>query len=250
MYRDESVAELYRQLDPADMLYDYLIGSTIGLFGSGANIATGQNTEANRTLKELDANEAAYLRRMEEIGHLRPEGKENAALDRVAEEARAEKTAYNSSLQGQEESGIIRKTFASGALDFDSKEAESHAEMYYESVRHMKTDAKRIAKNTGLTEQDITAIKQFLFEEQHDLEENGIRRFFADYDIAQSWQRLIDGKDIQPHDLTLLRHELLERQLMLEGKTQREAHKEASAVYNYKKECDEFHDRTKKHKKG
>ena len=35
MYRDESVAELYRQLDPADMLYDYLIGSTIGLFGSG-----------------------------------------------------------------------------------------------------------------------------------------------------------------------------------------------------------------------
>ena len=35
MVRDESVGELYRQLDPADMLYDYLIGSTIGLFGSG-----------------------------------------------------------------------------------------------------------------------------------------------------------------------------------------------------------------------
>ena len=87
MYRDESVGELYRQLDPADMLYDYLIGSTIGLFGSGADIAAGQNAEANRTLKELDANEAAYLRRMEEIGHLRPEGKENAALDGAAEDA-------------------------------------------------------------------------------------------------------------------------------------------------------------------
>ncbi len=86
MYRDESVGELYRQLDPADMLFDYLIGNTIGLFGSGANIATGRNAEANRTLKELDANEAAYLRRMEEIGHLRPEGKENAALDGAAEE--------------------------------------------------------------------------------------------------------------------------------------------------------------------
>ena len=84
MVRDESVVELYRQLDPADMLYDYLIGSTIGLFGSGANIATGQNAEANRTLKELDANEAAYLRRMEEIGHLRPEGKETAALNGAA----------------------------------------------------------------------------------------------------------------------------------------------------------------------
>ena len=85
MYRDESVGELYRQLDPADMLYDYLIGSTIGLFGSGADIAAGRNAEANRALRDLDANEAAYLRRMEEIGHLRPEGKETAALDGAAE---------------------------------------------------------------------------------------------------------------------------------------------------------------------
>ena len=85
MVRDESVGELYRQLDPADMLYDYLIGSTIGLFGSGADIAAGRNAEANRALRDLDANEAAYLRRMEEIGHLRPEGKETAALDGAAE---------------------------------------------------------------------------------------------------------------------------------------------------------------------
>lgn len=85
MVRDESVGELYRQLDPADMLYDYLIGSTIGLFGSGADIAAGRNAEANRTLKDLDTNEAAYLRRMEEIGHLRPEGDKNAALDGAAE---------------------------------------------------------------------------------------------------------------------------------------------------------------------
>ena len=251
MYRDESVGELYRQLDPADMLYDYLIGSTIGLFGSGADIAAGRNAEANRTLKELDANEAAYLRRMEEIGHLRPEGDKNAALDGAAEEARENReTQKSSDLQSREKSGIISKRFAFGALDFDSKEAESHAEMYYESVRHMKTDVKRIAKNTGLSEQDISAIKRFLFEEQHDLEDNGIRRFFADYDIAQSWQRLIDGKDIQPHDLTLLHHELLERQLMLEGRTQSEAHEEASKAYNYAKELKAYHDKAKKHKKG
>lgn len=85
MVRDESVAELYRRLDPADLLYDYLIGSAIGLFGSGAGIAAGQNAEANRTLRDLDANEAAYLRRMEEIGHLTPEGDKNAAPGRAAE---------------------------------------------------------------------------------------------------------------------------------------------------------------------
>ena len=97
MVRDESVVELYRQLDPADMLYDYLIGSTIGLFGSGADIAAGRNAEANRALRDLDANEAAYLRRMEEIGHLRPEGDKNAALDRAAEEARENGEAQKSS---------------------------------------------------------------------------------------------------------------------------------------------------------
>ena len=100
MVRDESVGELYRQLDPADMLYDYLIGSTIGLFGSGADIAAGRNAEANRALRDLDANEAAYLRRMEEIGHLRPEGDKNATLDRAAEEARENgETQKSSDLQ-------------------------------------------------------------------------------------------------------------------------------------------------------
>ena len=107
MVRDESVGELYRQLDPADMLYDYLIGSTIGLFGSGADIAAGRNAEANRTMKELDANEAAYLRRMEEIGHLRPEGDKNAALDETAETTRADSVQKDGSLQTQKTRGII-----------------------------------------------------------------------------------------------------------------------------------------------
>ena len=251
MIRDESVSELYRRLDPADLLYDYLIGFAVGSFGAGVNVATGRNAEANAELKARDANEAEYLRRMEEIGYLPAESNKNAARDGTAEDVRENRAPQKSNnLQRHEKSGIVNRRFASGALDFDSKEAESHAEMYYESVRHMKTDIKRIAKNTGISEQDISIIKQFLFEEQHDLEENGIRRFFADYDIAQSWQRLIDGRSIQPHDLTLLRHELLERQLMLEGKSQREAHEEASEVYNYAKELKAYHDKTKKHKKG
>ena len=73
MVRNESVAELYRQLDPADVLYDYLIGFAMGSFGSGVNVATGQNAEANAELKARDAMEAEYLRRMEEIGSPRGE---------------------------------------------------------------------------------------------------------------------------------------------------------------------------------
>lgn len=33
----------------------------------------------------------------------------------------------------------------------------------------------------------------------------------------RGWQRLIDGKNIQKHDITLLNHELLEQLLMKKG---------------------------------
>lgn len=98
MVRDESVAELYRQLDPADVLYDYMIGFAMGTFGAGADIATGQNAEANAELKACDANEAAYLRRMEEIGYLPAESSKNAARDGAAEEL-ASSTSEGSTIE-------------------------------------------------------------------------------------------------------------------------------------------------------
>ena len=57
-----------------------------------------------------------------------------------------------------------------------------------------------------------------------------IRRFDSDYMIAQSWQRLIDGQKILPHDLTLLRHEELESALVRSGQSQLDAHIAASKI--------------------
>lgn len=38
----------------------------------------------------------------------------------------------------------------SGAIiDEESPDAEVHAEMYYEEIRHMSTDVEKIANNTG-----------------------------------------------------------------------------------------------------
>ena len=54
----------------------------------------------------------------------------------------------------------------------------------------------------------------------------------------------------EPHDLTLLRHELFEMNLMEEGMNQDEAHKIASSKYNYTKESKEFYDKIKKYKDG
>ena len=79
----------------------------------------------------------------------------------------------------------------------------------------------------------------------HDLENVGISRFFPDFAMAESWKRLIIGK-IEPHDITLIEHELEEMKLVKMGKTQSEAHKLASKLYNYDKGVAEFYDKIKK----
>ena len=136
-----------------------------------------------------------------------------------------------------------------GALDPESERADAHAERYYEFVRKMTTDVKRIAENTGIPEAVIQRIKNFIFMDVHDLGEGEIARFDPIYEMAESWQRLIDGKNIQPHDLTLLRHEIMENELMDQGYSQDEAHILASKKYDYKKESEEYHGSVKKNKK-
>ena len=136
----------------------------------------------------------------------------------------------------------------SGALDPSSKKASKHAEQYYESVRKMKTDYKKIALNTGLDANEIKRIKDYLFVNEHELI-TGKKRFDPDYMIAESWRRLIEGKGIQPHDLTMLNHEILEHKLVLSGLSQDDAHKLATERYNYNKEAIEYHAKISKRKK-
>lgn len=129
----------------------------------------------------------------------------------------------------------------SGALNPLGDAADAHAKRYYSSVRKMKDDAKRIAQNTGYSEQKIQEIKNFLFLDKHDLGDGKIARFDPSYEIAQSWQRLIDGKDIKEHDLILLLHEITEKELMEKGYSQDEAHRIASELYDYRKGCVEYY---------
>lgn len=126
-------------------------------------------------------------------------------------------------------SGIIEQ---SGALNPDSKRARKHAAVYYESVRHMTTDCERIAAHTGFREQDIRVIKNHVFIEEHDLYA-GRQRFTPDYEMAQSWQRLIDGRNIQERDIVLLNHEYIESVFMKTGFSTVEAHEKAQGIYNY-----------------
>jgi len=136
----------------------------------------------------------------------------------------------------------------SGALNPDSDEAIEHSEKYYELVRKMSTDVKNISANTGYSIEDIQKVKNYIFLETHDLGDGRIDKFDPDYMMAQSWQRLIDGKDIKNHDFTLLKHELLERDYESQGIVHDKAHMLASKKYNYSREAREYHVEINKHK--
>lgn len=151
--------------------------------------------------------------------------------------------------------GMVNDIIKSGARITDpfSKEAEKFAEMYYPEIRKFSTDVKRIAEHLGKSEGDIKKIKAYLFEEASLFDsDTGIwRRFDPDCSIAQSWQRLMVGKDIKPHDRTLIEHELLEMRIKESnpGIPHDKAHELASQKYNYQKEADEYYGSLEKYKK-
>ena len=94
------------------------------------------------------------------------------------------------SVEKQVSGGIIKPKGIAGALNPESTEAYKHAEQYYDAVRKMTTDVSRIAKNTGYSERDISAVKAFIFEEEHELSPGVFSRFEPSYEMAESWQRL------------------------------------------------------------
>lgn len=138
--------------------------------------------------------------------------------------------------------------------NLNSAEADEFAEMYYEEIRHFSTDSKKIADNLGKEESDIRKIKAYLFEDDSliDPDTGESRQFDPDCAIAQSWQRLMNGKDIKLHDKTLIEHELLEMKIKQEnpGIDHVKAHELASEKYNYPKEALEYYGNLKKHKKS
>ena len=155
----------------------------------------------------------------------------------------SEKDIENASRSSKITSGAV-----SGARNPYGEKAEEHAKRYYGLVRSMKTDVSKISKVTGMDEKDIQGIKDFIFFEKHDLGGKELEYFEPDYMMAESWQRLVEGKP-EAHDITMLKHEFLEKELIKNGMTQEQAHIEASMKYNYSKEAGEYYAKIEKYKK-
>ena len=65
--------------------------------------------------------------------------------------------------------------------------------------------------------------------------------------MAQSWQRLIQG-NYESHDLIMLKHEIMERELIEQGMFQAEAHIKTSLSYDYDREATDYYASLKKNK--
>ncbi|MBA4538839.1 hypothetical protein H1Z61_17345 [Bacillus aquiflavi] len=76
-------------------------------------------------------------------------------------------------------------------------------------MRANNNDIEKIAANIGLPKWKIARIKDHLFYKSHK-KDNGVGRFDADPDMADAWERLIEGKNIKSNDIDLLNHEFFE----------------------------------------
>lgn len=127
----------------------------------------------------------------------------------------------------------------SGALndknDPEGKRRETHAELFYAEWRNSKKKhiVRRLAKNSGMSEKAISKIFDHVFITEHFLQGEW-KRFDTSYYMAESFRRLSEGKEIQPHDLILLKHEWLELGLMKRYNYDYDtAHRITERKYNY-----------------
>jgi len=86
---------------------------------------------------------------------------------------------------------------------------------------HENNDVKNFCRGCGYRPENIQKIKDHLFNDLHVLDRNldigeipKIAKFEATPEIANAWSRLAKGTHT-PNDIILLKHEIVERRLMI-----------------------------------
>lgn len=128
--------------------------------------------------------------------------------------------------------------------DPDGSKRQGIAEKLYEQTRNRNSmyEVRAIAKNSGMSESDIKKVYDHIYTNKHLFKNGTIHLFDPDYEMAQSWQRLRNNNNIQPHDITLLKHELAEYNIMGESIDieYEPVHNEVTKKYNYQKELMQY----------
>ena len=141
-------------------------------------------------------------------------------------------------------SGIIQSGALTHKNDPDFKRRNAFAKSYYRELlgRKREIEISSVARNTDFSEEEIDLVFSHIFELEHLFEDGTIHKFFPDYDMAQSWFRLREGKTIYEHDLILLHHELEEAKIM--GKSTdiayESVHRKVEEKFNYSRALKKF----------
>ena len=121
--------------------------------------------------------------------------------------------------------------------------AVKHAYLTYDKIKNsnQELEKRKIYSNIGkfkemkdFTKEDVDIAFNHVFNDIHILKD-GESLFHPEVNMAESWERLITGKDIQSHDLILLKHERLEHDYMyVRGNMDYDtAHAKTDETYNY-----------------
>lgn len=136
-------------------------------------------------------------------------------------------------------SGALNDTNDPLGLKRDAKAKEMYDEI---RNRDQNYEIQAVAKNSGFSKAEIERVYNHIFIREHLLDDGKVERFAPDFYMANSWLRLRNGKKIYPHDITMIKHELLEEKIL--GNSieipARKAHNIAESQFNYKKELLEF----------
>ena len=139
---------------------------------------------------------------------------------------------FKVSVDNSVNSGIINTGVFSGAKKTFGWE-NRHGELMYEEIRHRTTDVKKISEFTPFTESAVEEIKQHMFFAEHKFADGSVKRFDSDFDQAQAWDRLSQGKGTDA-DIMLLKHEYVElTQMRLHGYDYETAHEIANRYHNW-----------------
>lgn len=207
--------------------------------------ALKKEREALRAMN-MDTKEIDYKirRRTEEYKDFCKAAKVKENTERLRYECSRENLLRSKARQTFEET---RHTTSKGALNNTNdplgRKREKHAQLYYEEIRNCKKSVviDKIAVNTGLTKESAKNIYEHVFTGRHLFKSGEMRAFDPDYDMAESFRRILEGKDIKPHDLIMLKHEKLELSLIKKyNMTYEDAHDLANRKYNYNEALTKF----------
>lgn len=153
-------------------------------------------------------------------------------------------------------SSVPKMAFASGALNESMPNGrarmDQHAKLYYDELRNSDRDiiVDKINANTKISKATISTALTHILDSKYPLKgpnnETEVQRFYPDYDMAESLQRVIMDKPLE-HDIIMLRHEALEAHYMDDLNMDYEgAHTKANKEYNYQKALLKYRERQEK----